>query len=134
MGHAARAKAPPRVFHGARGGRRAVQGHMAYALKVQRARQAAEQFAAAAEGVRAWLKISTSSRYDDKWIRLDTWFPALSATTYGLLIVASRSLRREASHLSGVQIHDGRGQRPSARAVCRDDRPWLFSRRRPRRR
>ena len=64
---------------------------MAAALKVQRARQAAEQFAAAAEGVGgvAWKDLDVLRGYDGYWERFDTWFTALSATTYALLIVAS---------------------------------------------
>ena len=92
MGHAARAKSAAAECSAALAAVDAqFKDHMAAALKVQRARQAAEQFAAAAEGVGgvAWKDLDILRGYDDKWTRLDTWFTALSATTYGLLIVAS---------------------------------------------
>ena len=65
--------------------------HMAPALKVQRARQAAEHFGAAAEGVggMAWKDLGDMRGYDERWSRIDTWFTALSATTYTLLILAA---------------------------------------------
>jgi hypothetical protein len=64
---------------------------MAPALKVQRARQAAEHFGAAAEGVggMAWKDLGDMRGYDERWSRIDTWFTALSATTYTLLILAA---------------------------------------------
>ena len=65
--------------------------HMAPALKVQRARQAAEHFGAAAEGVggMAWKDLGDMRGYDERWSHIDTWFTALSATTYTLLILAA---------------------------------------------
>ena len=92
MGHAAQAKSAAAECSAAL----AVvdthfKDHMAPALKVQRARQAAEHFGAAAEGVggMAWKDLGDMRGYDERWSRIDTWFTALSATTYTLLILAA---------------------------------------------
>ena len=92
MGHAARAKSAAAECSAALAAVDAqFKEHMAAALKVQRARQAAEQFAAAAEGVGgvAWKDLDILRGYDGYWERFETWFTALSATTYALLMVAS---------------------------------------------